>query len=87
MLFIDNVNRAIPEHHKLAGLTVKMSNLCSEITLPTGIDKDGKNRTAVCCLSSLNVEKYLEWENHPTFIEDCLRFLDNILDDFIKRAP
>jgi ribonucleoside-diphosphate reductase alpha chain len=87
LLFIDNVNRAIPEHHKLAGLTVKMSNLCSEITLPTGIDKDGQQRTAVCCLSSLNVEKFLEWENHPTFIEDCLRFLDNILEDFIKRAP
>ena len=87
LLFIDNVNRAIPEHHKLAGLTVKMSNLCSEITLPTGEDKDGKHRTAVCCLSSLNLEKYLEWENHPTFIEDCLRFLDNVLDDFIDRAP
>lgn len=87
LLFIDNVNRAIPQHHKLAGLQVKMSNLCSEITLPTGVDKDGYNRTAVCCLSSLNLEKYLEWENHPTFIEDCLRFLDNVLDDFIKRAP
>ena len=87
LLFIDTVNRAIPEHHKLAGLQVKMSNLCSEITLPTGIDKDGAHRTAVCCLSSLNVEKYLEWENHPTFIEDCLRFLDNVLEDFIKRAP
>ena len=87
LLFIDNVNRAIPEHHKMAGLEVKMSNLCSEITLPTGIDKDGGQRTAVCCLSSLNVEKYLEWENHPTFIEDCLRFLDNVLTDFIARAP
>jgi len=87
LLFIDNVNRAIPEHHKMAGLTVKMSNLCSEITLPTGEDKDGKLRTAVCCLSSLNLEKFLEWENHPTFIEDCLRFLDNVLSDFIERAP
>lgn len=87
LLFIDNVNRSIPEHHKMAGLTVKMSNLCSEITLPTGEDKDGQMRTAVCCLSSLNLEKYLEWENHPTFIEDCLRFLDNILEDFIQRAP
>ncbi len=87
ILFIDTVNRAIPEHHKLAGLTVKMSNLCSEITLPTGLDKDGKQRTAVCCLSSLNVEKFLEWENHPTFIEDTLRFLDNVLSDFIKNAP
>ena len=87
LLFVDSVNRHIPEHHKLAGLEVKMSNLCCEITLPTGIDKDSKQRTAVCCLSSLNLEKFLEWENHPTFIEDCLRFLDNILDDFIARAP
>jgi ribonucleoside-diphosphate reductase alpha chain len=87
MLFIDHVNRAIPEHHKLAGLNVKMSNLCSEITLPTGRDKDGRDRTAVCCLSSLNLETYLEWENHPTFIEDCLRFLDNILSQFIEKAP
>ena len=87
LLFIDNVNRSIPQHHKMAGLQVKMSNLCSEITLPTGQDKDGQTRTAVCCLSSLNLEKYLEWENHPTFIEDCLRFLDNVLEDFIKRAP
>lgn len=87
LLFIDNVNRAVPEHHKLAGLNVKMSNLCSEITLPTGVDNYGKQRTAVCCLSSLNLEYFLEWENHPTFIEDCLRFLDNVLSDFIKRAP
>jgi ribonucleoside-diphosphate reductase alpha chain len=87
LLFIDTVNRAIPEHHKLSGLTVKMSNLCSEITLPTGKDKFGKDRTAVCCLSSLNVEKFLEWENHPTLVEDCLRFLDNVLQDFIERAP
>jgi ribonucleoside-diphosphate reductase alpha chain len=87
LLFIDNVNRAIPEHHKLAGLTVKMSNLCSEITLPTGIDKYGKERTAVCCLSSVNLEYFQEWENHPTFIEDCLRFLDNVLTDFINNAP
>ena len=87
MLFIDHVNRAIPEHHKLAGLNVKMSNLCSEITLPTGIDKDGGDRTAVCCVSSVNLETYLEWESHPTFIEDCMRFLDNVLSDFIRSAP
>jgi len=87
LLFIDNVNRAIPDHHKLAGLNVKMSNLCSEITLPTGEDKDHQQRTAVCCLSSLNLEKFLEWEHEPQFIEDCLRFLDNVLEDFIKRAP
>ncbi len=87
MLFIDHVNRAIPEHHKLAGLTVKMSNLCSEITLPTGMDPWGKQRTAVCCLSSLNLENFLEWQDHPTFIEDVMRFLDNVMTDFIEKAP
>jgi ribonucleoside-diphosphate reductase alpha chain len=87
ILYIDHVNRAIPEHHKMAGLNVKMSNLCSEITLPTGIDPDGKNRTAVCCLSSLNFETFEEWQDHPTFIEDIMRFLDNVLQDFIERAP
>ena len=86
-LFIDHVNKAIPEHHKLSGLEVKMSNLCSEITLPTGIDKHGEQRTAVCCLSSLNLEKYLEWHDHPSLIEDVMRFLDNVLQDFIERAP
>ena len=64
-----------------------MSNLCSEITLPTGIDKDGKDRTAVCCLSSLNLETYEEWKDQPNFIEDVMRFLDNVLTDFINRAP
>ena len=87
VVFIDHVNRAIPEHHKLAGLSIKTSNLCSEITLPTGIDSYGRDRTAVCCLSSLNLEYYKQWEQHPTFIEDCLRFLDNVLSDFIKKAP
>ena len=86
-LFIDHVNKAIPEHHKLAGLEVKMSNLCSEITLPTGVDKDGEDRTAVCCLSSLNLETYTEWQDHPNFIEDVMRFLDNVIQDFIERAP
>lgn len=61
-IFIDHVNRVIPEHQKLQGLTVKTSNLCAEITLPTGLDKDGNQRTAVCCLSSLNLEKWFEWE-------------------------
>ncbi len=87
LLFIDHVNKAIPEHHKLAGLNVKMSNLCCEITLPTGIDHLGQKRTAVCCLSSVNLEKYDEWQDHPTFVEDIMRFLDNVLDDFIKKAP
>jgi ribonucleoside-diphosphate reductase alpha chain len=87
LIFSDTVNKAMPEHHKLAGLTIKTSNLCSEITLPTGIDHLGKERTAVCCLSSLNLEKYDEWKNNPLFIEDVMRFLDNVLQDFIDRAP
>ena len=86
-LFIDQVQKGQPETQKQLGLKVKTSNLCSEITLPTGIDHLGKQRTAVCCLSSLNLEKFQEWENDSLFIEDCLRFLDNVLDDFINRAP
>ena len=86
-IFIDHVNKAIPEHHKLAGLDVKMSNLCSEITLPTGIDKHGEQRTAVCCLSSLNLETWDEWHDHPLLIADIMRFLDNVLQDFIDNAP
>jgi len=61
--------------------------LCSEITLPTGIDKEGKDRTAVCCLSSLNIEKYDEWKDDENFIGDVMRFLDNVLTDFIENAP
>ena len=87
IIFIDTVNRLIPQHHKLAGLNVKTSNLCSEITLPTGIDRDGNDRTAVCCLSSLNLEKYDEWKNDEHFITDVMRFLDNVLTDFIDKAP
>ena len=87
IIFVDTVNRLIPQHHKLAGLNVKTSNLCSEITLPTGIDKDGNDRTAVCCLSSLNLETYDEWKDQPNFIEDVMRFLDNVLTDFIDKAP
>jgi ribonucleoside-diphosphate reductase alpha chain len=87
IVFIDTVNRQIPQHHKLAGLKVKTSNLCSEITLPTGIDNTGKERTAVCCLSSLNIEKYDEWKDDTIFIEDVMRFLDNVMSDFINRAP
>lgn len=86
-IFIDHVNDAIPDHHKMAGLNVKMSNLCSEITLPTGKDHLGNERTAVCCLSSVNLEKFDEWQDHPTFIEDIMRFLDNVLSDFIEKAP
>jgi ribonucleoside-diphosphate reductase alpha chain len=87
LVFSDHVNNARPEHHKLAGLEVKTSNLCSEITLPTGEDQHGQQRTAVCCLASLNLESWAEWETHPTFVEDVMRFLDNVLQDFIDRAP
>ena len=87
IVYSDTVNSQIPEHQKLAGLTVKTSNLCSEITLPTGLDHLGNDRTAVCCLSSLNVESFIEWKDHPTFIEDVMRFLDNVLQDFIDNAP
>ncbi|MDP7392106.1 MAG: ribonucleoside-diphosphate reductase subunit alpha, partial [Alphaproteobacteria bacterium] len=87
LINIDHVNKALPEHQKLGGLEVKTSNLCSEITLPTGLDRFGKDRTAVCCLSSLNLEKYPEWEKDEGFIEDIMRFLDNVLQDFIDNAP
>ncbi len=87
IIFIDHTNRAQPEHQKKLGLEVKMSNLCSEITLPTGPDHLGHERTAVCCLSSLNLEKYFEWKDQPLFIEDILRFLDNVLQDYIDHAP
>lgn len=87
IIFVDHVNDHMPEHQKMAGLSVKMSNLCSEITLPTGKDHLGNDRTAVCCLSSLNLEKFDEWHDHPTFIEDIMRFLDNVLTDFINKAP
>ena len=87
VVYIDTVNRQIPQHHKLAGLKVKTSNLCSEITLPTGIDNDGKERTAVCCLSSLNLDTYDEWKDNEQFVEDVMRFLDNVMTDFINKAP
>ena len=87
IVYIDTVNRQIPQHHKLAGLKVNTSNLCSEITLPTGIDNDGKERTAVCCLSSLNLDTYDEWKDNEQFVEDIMRFLDNVMTDFINKAP
>lgn len=87
IVYIDHVNNQIPEHHKMAGLNVKMSNLCSEITLPTGMDQYGKERTAVCCLSSLNLDTYDQWEGNDKFITDVMRFLDNVLQNFIDNAP
>ena len=87
LLFIDSVNKSLPKHQKKLGLEVKTSNLCSEITLPTGTDHLGNFRTAVCCLSSLNLEYYDEWKNNKLFIEDIIRFIDNVLQDFIDKAP
>ncbi len=87
IVFNDTVNRMMPKHHRDLGLKVSTSNLCSEITLPTGIDHLGNDRTAVCCLSSLNLEKWDEWKDEKDFIEDIMRFLDNVLQDYIDRAP
>ncbi|PWG02624.1 ribonucleoside-diphosphate reductase subunit alpha [Sphingosinicella humi] len=87
IIFIDQVNRSMPKHHRDLGLKVSTSNLCSEITLPTGKDHLGADRTAVCCLSSLNLETWDEWNGDKRFIEDVMRFLDNVLTDYIERAP
>jgi ribonucleoside-diphosphate reductase alpha chain len=87
ILNIDAVNRALPKHQRELGLKVNTSNLCSEITLPTGLDHKGKDRTAVCCLSSLNIETWDQWAEAPGFVEDVLRMLDNVLSDFIEHAP
>jgi len=80
--FIDHINDALPETQKALGLKVNHSNLCTEITLPTAED-----RTAVCCLSSVNLETYDEWKNDKLFIGDLVRFLDNVLTSFIETAP
>jgi ribonucleoside-diphosphate reductase alpha chain len=87
IVFADTVNRTMPKHHRELGLKVSTSNLCSEITLPTGRDHLGNDRTAVCCLSSLNLETWDEWNGDKQFIEDIMRFLDNVLTDYIDRAP
>jgi ribonucleoside-diphosphate reductase alpha chain len=87
LIFADTANRLMPQHQRELGMKVRQSNLCSEIMLHTGPDHLGVERTAVCCLSSVNAEMFLEWRDHPTFIEDVLRFLDNVLQDFIDRAP
>jgi len=80
--FIDTINEALPETQKKLGLKVHHSNLCTEITLPTN-----EERTAVCCLSSVNLEKFDEWQNDSLFISDLVRFLDNALTHFITHAP
>ena len=80
--FIDESNRKLPQWLKDKGLKVHQSNLCSEIILPTN-----EERTAVCCLSSLNLEYYDEWKDHPTFLLDVAEMLDNVLEYFILNAP
>lgn len=87
IVFSDTVNRTMPKHHRDLGLKVSTSNLCSEITLPTGKDHLGNDRTAVCCLSSLNLETWDQWNGDKRFVEDVMRFLDNVLQDYIDRAP
>ena len=82
ILFKDTANRAMPAPLKAKGLKIHHSNLCTEIMLPTAQD-----RTAVCCLSSVNLALYDEWKDHPTFIEDLMRMLDNTLTVFIQQAP
>jgi len=80
--FIDTSNEAMPQSQKDLGLSIKQSNLCSEIILPT--DKD---RTAVCCLSSVNLEYYDSWSKNPQFLRDVAEMLDNVLQYFIDNAP
>jgi len=85
--FADTINRAAPKHHRDLGLKVTTSNLCVEITLPTGKDYQDRDRTAVCCLSSLNLETWDQWHHDELFITDVMRFLDNVLQDYIENAP
>jgi ribonucleoside-diphosphate reductase alpha chain len=80
--FIDSSNRSMPEFQKKLGLKIRQSNLCSEIILPTD-----KERTAVCCLSSLNLEYYDEWKTDDYFLKDVAEMLDNVLQYFIDHAP
>ena len=80
--YIDTSNNHLPQHLKDLGLKVHQSNLCSEIILPTN-----EERTAVCCLSSLNLETYDEWKNEPLFLKDVAEMLDNVLNFFIDNAP
>lgn len=86
ILFSDTVNKYRPDVYEKNNLTIKTSNLCSEITLATGEDYLGNERTAICCLSSVNLDYYDEWKNDELFIEDIMAFLDNVITDFISNA-
>ncbi len=87
LLFSDTANKQLAPYQRDLGLKVRQSNLCSEILLATGRDHLGKTRTAVCCLSSVNFETWDQWHNEPRFVEDVLRMLDNVLQEFIDHAP
>jgi ribonucleoside-diphosphate reductase alpha chain len=87
LLFSDTANKRLAPYQRELGLKVRQSNLCSEILLATGRDHLGKARTAVCCLSSVNFETWDQWHAEPRFVEDVLRMLDNVLQDFIDHAP
>ncbi len=87
LIFSDTVNRQLAKHQREVGMKVQQSNLCAEIMLATGRDQYDRERTAVCCLSSINAETYDQWKDQPGFIEDIMRMLDNVLQDFIDRAP
>ena len=82
IMFKDTVQAGLPEFQKELGLQVNHSNLCSEITLATN-----EFRTAVCCLSSVNLEEYDEWKNNEDFIPDLIRMLDNVITHFCDTAP
>jgi ribonucleoside-diphosphate reductase alpha chain len=84
--FVDNANRQRPKVYVRSHLFNSTSNLCSEITLTTQIDYNNRRRTAVCCLSSLNLETYFQWQGNEQLIEDVLRFLDNNLEHFIQNT-
>lgn len=88
MMFVDTANRELAQHLKDKGLRIYQSNLCNEIYLPTGIDQYGRNRTAICCLSSVNLAKWEEWKDHAEqMLADLVRFLDNVVEHFIQNAP
>ena len=82
IMFEDAVDAGLPDFQKRKGMKVHHSNLCSEITLATD-----EERTAVCCLSSVNLEYFDEWRTHSAFIPDLIRMLDNVLTSFIENAP
>ena len=86
IMFLDTVNKKKSSIYKKLGLNIHQSNLCAEIALATGPDNLGNNRTAVCCLSSLNLDTFDEWKNCPDFIGDIIEFLDNVMEEFIRKT-